>query len=271
MINIAALQTSTLSFDKAKLDYYLNIARAKKCKIFVLGEWSINHFFKELEKMPITLIKEQIRHQKEILKNTSKTYNMIIITPAIVLDKENKLKKVMIKFSPNSTSIYEQQVLINYPHWNEERFFANRIKPFEAPMIFSVEHIKIAVMFGFEIHFDKIWEEVMRKKVDIVIVPTASTFDSKDRWRDVIRARAFTNSCYVLRVNRIGSFSDKKVQWVFYGDSFLCEPDGEIQNSLGSKEELLIAQIDSKISKKARKNWGFSTAVQKREKVSVNA
>jgi predicted amidohydrolase len=266
MIEIAALQIASLSFDKTKLNYYLTIARAKKCKILVLGEYAINLFFKELEKMPKSFIKEQIKRQKDILKELAKIYNMTIVTPAIISEKDG-FKKVIMRVSPNSTHTYEQQVLINYKHWNEEKFFANEIKPFTQPMIFVQDGVKIAVMFGFEIHFDKIWEEVMKKKVDVVIVPTASTFESKERWRDILRARAFINSCYVLRVNHIGTFADKKIQWVFYGDSFLVEPDGEIINYLGSKEELLIAKINPDVCKKTRRDWGFATAVSKRDKI----
>ena len=71
----------------------------------------------------------------------------------------------------------------------------------------------------------------------------------------------------MLRVNHIGTFADKKIQWVFYGDSFLVEPDGEIINYLGSKEELLIAKINPDVCKKTRRDWGFATAVSKRDKI----
>ena len=87
-LNIAALQIASISFDKAKLDYYLTLAKSKKCKVFVLGEYVINLFFKELEKAPLSLIKEQSSYQRKNLQQLANSYNMVIIAPAIVVKKE---------------------------------------------------------------------------------------------------------------------------------------------------------------------------------------
>lgn len=263
-LNIAALQLASLSFDKAKLDYYLTIAKSKNCKMVVLGEYVINLFFKELEKTPIALIKEQAIHQKETLRKAASTYNITIIAPTVIVEK-NSPKKVIMKFAAHSTQHYEQQLLINYKHWNEEKFFDNEIAPLTAPMIFHVDKFKCAVMYGFEVHFDHLWNEIHKKKVDVVIVPTASTFDSKSRWRDILKSRAFLNSAYVLRVNRVGAYHDKKVQWIFYGDTFLADPSGEIVAASGAKEEMMIASIDKETVINARRDWGFYHALAKRE------
>ena len=263
-LNIACLQVAALSFDKAKLDYYLTIAKSKRCQILVLGEYVINLFFKELEKTSLSLIKEQTKHQKEILKKLASGYNITIIAPVVTVEKD-EIRKVVMRFSPHSTQSYEQQLLINYKHWNEEKFFHNPVAPLTAPMIFSQGRFRCAVMYGFETHFDPLWEEVRQKKVDVVIVPTASTFDSRPRWRELLKTRAFLGSTYVLRANRVGSYHDKSIQWIFYGDSFLADPAGNIVNSLGNKEELMIATIDKESVTQARRNWGFGAALSKRE------
>ena len=59
---------------------------------------------------------------------------------------------------------------------------------------------------------------------------------------------------YVARVNRVGSWRD----WKFYGNSFVINPEGELINSLGDKEELLIANIDKNLVKELRKEWKFN-------------
>lgn len=262
-INIAALQIGSLSFDKAKLDYYLTIAKSKKCSVFVIGEYVVNLFFKELEKISFELIREQSEFQKKSLKELAKSYNITIIAPIILVEKK-RLIKAIVKFSPNFMQIYEQQVLINYPHWNEEKFFDNEIKPLATPMIFNIKKIKCAVMFGFEIHYDNLWLELQKKRVDVVIIPTASTFDSKERWRELLKSRSFLNNLYILRVNKVGNFLDKKTQWNFYGDSLLTSPCGNLIQTLGSKEEMMIATIDKDTVIKSRKEWGFYNAIQKR-------
>jgi predicted amidohydrolase len=119
-------------------------------------------------------------------------------------------------------------------------------------------------MAGFESHFDFFWTECMHKKIDCVLVPSASTFNSHNRWRHLLSTKAYQNSTYVLRLNRIGQFHDKEHTWQFYGDSFLASPSGEIENVLGNKEELMIASIEKELIKEQKKSWGFNNALSKR-------
>ena len=80
-LTVAALQMSSLPLEKAKLDYYLAIAKSKQVDVLVLGEYVTNLFFKEMQKTPIGLVEDQARLQKENLKNLSKVYNITIIAP----------------------------------------------------------------------------------------------------------------------------------------------------------------------------------------------
>jgi predicted amidohydrolase len=154
--------------------------------------------------------------------------------------------------------------LINYPHWNEEKFFANKVEAIKAPMIFGLGGFKFAVMSGFELHFDPLWSAIEAKNVDVVLVPSASTFESHNRWRELIKTRAFTHNCYVLRANRVGEYNDEKYAWKFYGDSMVVSPDGEVEADLGNTEELLIVDLDRKVLNDSKKGWGFKEALKKR-------
>ena len=259
----AILQIPSVGMSASKFDYYLRIAKSKGCKVVLLGEYLLNRFFKELETTPIEMIKEQSDHHIKILKALAKEYNMNIIAPLVIVKKKQPYKTI-VKFSPTSTSYYHQQILINYKHWNEEKFFSNVVEPLKAPLIFSVDGFKFAVMAGFELHFDALWQDVMAKGVDVVLLPTVSTFESHQRWRELIKMRAFTNSCYIIRANRIGEYQEGENSWNFYGDSLVVSPLGEIENYLGNQEELLMIDLDKQAVKSARKSWGFKEALQKR-------
>jgi nitrilase len=248
-VKIAVIQTSSLPYEKAKINYYLSILRSKKVKLVVIGEYVLNLFFKELEKTPINFIKQQSNHQIELFKKLANSYNMTIIAP-IVLVKKDKLYKTFVKFSQKSTRFYYQQLLMPYSHWNEKAFFS--IKE-NKPIVFKLDKFKVGILSGFESHFDEFWSYFRKKNVDLVVVPSVGTFNSKNRWRKMLSTQAFLNNCYVLRANRVGSFED----WKFYGDSFLMDPDGEMIDNLGNKEELLIVDIKKDIIKTAKKEWGF--------------
>lgn len=262
-MRIAILQLPSIGMGSNKLENYARIAHQKGVKLILLGEYLLNPFFKELVQTPISMIQEQSNHQIEMLKNLAAKYELIFVAPIITV-KKKECTKTIIKVSARSVTYYPQQFLINYPHWNEEKFFANPVEPVKAPMIFAVDGFKFAVMEGFELHFDPLWEAVSAKGVDAVLVPSASTFESHNRWRELVKMRAFTHSCYILRANRIGEYSDDHYIWKFYGDSMLVSPDGDVEADLGNTEELLIVDLDRKTLTEARKGWGFKEALKKR-------
>lgn len=252
---VGALQLPTLGMNATRLEFYLKKAKERDVRIILFGEYVLNHFFAELENMPKSMIKKQTKEHLKKLKRFAKKYNMIFIAPLVVI-KKKKYYKNIAKISADDVEFYEQQGLMQYSHWDERSFFSNKIKKCK-PMIFKIDGYKVAVMAGFELHADAMWEHVGAKKVDIVLLPTASTFDSYHRWQNIIRSRAFMTGCYILRSNRLGSSVVDEYEWKFYGDTMLVNPSGEIEMMLEDKESMLIEDISKKVVKKHRKLWGF--------------
>ena len=255
-LTIAALQLPTLGMQATKLDFYLRNAHSRGVKVVLLGEYVLNHFFKELPDMSINMVKEQSDKHIELLKKFAQKYKIVFIAPILIINKKKYIKTIA-KITDTSTSFYQQQILIPYEHWNEKKFFANPVKPLKSPLTFKIEGFTIMVMAGFELHFDTFWTYVRDKKVDLVLLPTASTFESHNRWREIIKSKAFLHGCYILRANRLGEYSDKEVQWKFYGDSMLVEPSGEIYMMLEDKESMLIETIQKSVIKEHKKSWKF--------------
>jgi predicted amidohydrolase len=262
-MRVAILQLPSIGMGSNKLESYARVANQKGVKLMLMGEYLLNPFFKELIQTPISMIAEQSNHQIETLKVLAAKYDLTFVAP-IVMVKKKECTKMIAKINGRSVAYYPQQFMINYPHWNEEKFFNNPIEAVKAPMIFACEGFKFAVMGGFETHFDPLWEAVSSKAVDAVLIPSASTFESHNRWRELIKTRAFTHNCYILRANRVGEYCDEKHAWKFYGDSMVVSPDGEIEADLGNTEELLIMDLDRKSLTESRKGWGFKEALRKR-------
>ena len=259
----AVLQLNSQGLSSTKLYNYIRIAHKKGVKLLLLGEYILNPFFKELENLSLEMIEESSRLQSKVLKESARDYDMTIVAPLVLL-KGGKPYKVTAKFSPKSVAYYYQQFLINYPHWNEEKFFANPIEKPKPPLTFKTAGVKFAILNAYEIHFDALWHFVDEKNIDCVLLPGAATFGSYERWEALVRTRAFTHNCYVLRANRIGEYRSQSECWEFYGDSILASPDGEILNHLGNQEELMIVEIDHDDVKDAKKAWRFKEALQKR-------
>ena len=257
----AVLQLSSQGMSSTKLYNYIRIASRQGVKLLLLGEYILNPFFKELEELSVSMIKEQADYQIKTLKELAKTYNITIVAPLIIV-KKKQLYKSVAKFSPSSTSYYNQQLLINYTHWSETKFFANKTDELKSPLTFKIDGFKFAIMNGFEIHFDEIFAKLKDKNIDCLLLPSVSTFDSYKRWEALILSRAFTHNIYILRANRIGDFKDKDFDWQFYGDSMLASPNGELLEHLGNKEELMIVDMNHSEVVDARRSWRFRELVK---------
>ncbi len=253
---VTALQLPTLGMNTTRLEFYLKQAQQRGADVMLLAEYVLNHFFKEFATMSSAMVKEQTRKHTELLRSLAQKYNIIFIAP-IVVSKKDGYHKMIAKISPQNTRYYEQQILLPYAHWNEKKFFANPVKSLQTPMMFNIKGFKVMVMAGFELHFDYFWQKVTEKKVDLVLLPTASTFDSHNRWREIIKTKAFLHGCFVLRANRLGEYSDAEVKWKFYGDTMLVSPEGEVEMMLEDKESMLVEVIDKREVLEHRKAWGF--------------
>jgi len=263
-LTVAALQLPTLGMNATRLEFYLKQAQSRGADVMLLGEYVLNHFFKEFTTMAPNMVKEQSRKHIELLKNLATKYDIIFIAPIIVTKKDG-YHKTIAKVTAKNTTYYEQQILLPYDHWNEKKFFANTVKLLKSPMSFTVKGFKIMVMAGFELHFDPLWQYVTQKKIDLVLLPTASTFGSHNRWREIIKSKAFLHGCFILRANRLGEYSDDEVQWKFYGDTMLVSPEGEVEMMLEDKESMLIEVIDKAEVLEHRKAWGFEKELKQRE------
>jgi predicted amidohydrolase len=264
MINLAALQMPTQGMSPNALDYYFKTAKAKDATLILLGEYVLNHFFKELEKMPVNMIKDQSEHHLGVIKELSKKYEIVVVAPLVQI-KNKTCYKTIVKVTPKTTHTYYQQILIDYAHWDEAKFFANEVRPLEDPMVFTHEGVRFGVIGGFELHFNWFFDRLRARDVDVLLLPTAATFESHNRWREILKTRAFLHNIYILRANRVGEYLDREIKWKFYGDSMLITPMGEVDNLLEDKESLMVVTIDRKEVREAKRLWGFEKQLKKRQ------
>ena len=259
-MKISALQLSNAR-TQSGIESYIKAAIDAKSKVVLFGEYLLNPFFKDLEiaKGKRTRVLEEIKNETNKILELSSKYNIVIVTPIFEVIKDKIYKTILILNKGKALS-YRAQRLMPYEHWNEAEFFANSMpKRPKIPQIFNVGGFKFSVLFGYELHFDDFWLKLKMENVDCVFLPTASTFDSSLRWRSIIKMRAFLNSCYILRANRIGQYQDSPTQtlWNFYGDSLFASPNGEIIDCLGDREELLVVEVDKKYLKEVKECWRF--------------
>jgi hypothetical protein len=136
--------------------------------------------------MAPNMVEAQTKKHLELLKSLAIKYDIIFVAPIIVIQKDG-YHKTIVKITAKNTRYYEQQILLPYTHWNEKKFFANKVEPLKDAMTFNIKGFKVMVMAGFELHFDHFWEQVTRKKIDLVFLAEGYTASQMSKFRHDIQ------------------------------------------------------------------------------------
>jgi len=183
-------------------------AHKRGVRVLLFSEYLLNSFFKELQHTPVSMLRELSEHQLKVLRDLASAYDMTFVAPLVTV-KAGKPYKTIARISPRSTAYYQQQILIDYPHWNEEAYYANPVGPLHEPLTFRVDNVRFGIIGGYELHFDEMWRSIWEKRIDCILLPTSSTFDSQERWRELIKMRAFTHNCYDPQLLRAARQQDR--------------------------------------------------------------
>lgn len=103
---------------------------------------------------------------------------------------------------------------------------------------------------------------------DILLYPTAIGWDPSDpqkeqdqqldAWITVQRSHAIANGIPVASCNRIGTESSGILSTQFWGNSFICGPQGEqLVQASNNENEIISANIDFKHTEDVRRIWPY--------------
>ncbi len=103
---------------------------------------------------------------------------------------------------------------------------------------------------------------------DVLFYPTAIGWHPAEKepygkaqhesWELIQRSHAVANGCYVVAVNRTGHEGEAGGGIDFWGQSFACDPSGQvIARASVDREEVLVVPIDKAKIEFARKHWPF--------------
>lgn len=116
--------------------------------------------------------------------------------------------------------------------------------------------ITVGVTICFERHFPEGPRIEALAGADLIFVPTA-TAAGREMWEIELRGHAVANLLWVAGVNRVGRDDGSGNEAEFYGDSLFSNPAGEIVARADEGEGVLYADIDTEVSQRLRRDWGF--------------
>ncbi len=176
---------------------------------------------------------------------------VVIVLPFFEKNGDRYYNSAAIIDCGKIAGVYRKLHLPDIPFYKETYFFS----PGDTGVpVFETSCGRI----GVQICWDNLFPEGTRilalKGADIVFAPTAASVESHVLWERAVSANAFANNLFVFRVNRVG----QEDGIAFYGRSFCAGPWGEMVSELaGSKDAIVIADIDLKERDAAAETWGF--------------
>ena len=167
----------------------------------------------------------------------------------------------------SEAGLYRKMHIPEDPHFYEKFYFT------PGDLGFKTIKTKTADL-GTLICWDQWYPEAARltalQGAEVLFYPTAIGWHPQEKaqfgvnqhgaWMNVMKGHAVANGVFVAAANRIGleQYIPDTNGIEFWGQSFICGPQGEIlaQASV-DQEELLLAEVDLDLQENVRQNWPF--------------
>lgn len=254
-VQMAPIRNNVAASAAKALDF-LSMAAKNNANIVCFPELFLQSWF--LHEDEKSLVAENLKNATEIegeiiglLRKQAKKFNMVIVAPFLEVKGGDYFNSsAVISEKGDILGVYRKAHLPDVPYYREKTYFSSGN---EFP-VFDTSFGKL----GIQMCWDNFYPEASRilalKGAEVVLAPTASAFNTNDKWFLSISASAFLNGFYLLRVNRVGN--DGPLD--FYGKSFCVSPEGKlIDDFAGINECAIIYNIDTREVKNAREDWPF--------------
>jgi len=265
MIRLGLVQMSmesTLEANCKKASKLISEAAKKGANIVCLPELFTSPYFPQDEKTDGSVFAEEIPGESTRMLSDAAMENSVVLVGGSIYEKHHKkFYNTSVVFDEKGKLLgkYRKVHIPHDPHFYEKNYFSQGDLEFQ---IFETKYGKIAPLICYDQWFPEAARCAALKGADIIVYPTAiglvkgmeqSEGNWQDAWTTVMRGHAIANNVAVAAVNRIGI--EKNMQ--FWGQSFICSQFGAMLKKGSSKEEIIMADIDSELKDEIRKGWGF--------------
>jgi N-carbamoylputrescine amidase len=161
---------------------------------------------------------------------------------------------------------YRKMHIPDDPLYHEKFYFTPGDLGFRA---WETQRGKIGVCVCWDQWYPEAARLTALRGAEIIFYPTAIGWHPREKkefgvaqhsaWETIQRSHAIANGCYVAAANRVGHEKLAGGDGIeFWGQSFLCGPDGEIiAKGTVDREEIVTAEIGWNVVDRHRTHWPF--------------
>ena len=259
MIRIACIQMKAEAEREEsfkKLEYLLKKAAKQNVRIACFPELTVDQFFPQYyhEEKYFSLSEpidgSLIQHFQEL----AKTYNMALIPNFYERGKNPHTyydTSPIIDARGHLLGSQRMMHIAEDPTEDEKFYYTPGDTGYN---VFSLEDLTIGIAICYDRHFPEHIRILTLKGVDIIFVPTATTGLHRQTWEVEAQASAIVNGIFIAHANKVGV--EGKLE--FFGNSIVVNPQGDIiAEASETEEEVILADIDTDLISKVRKEWPF--------------
>ncbi|HHD81838.1 MAG TPA: carbon-nitrogen hydrolase [Campylobacterales bacterium] len=247
----------------------IETASVEGAELIVLQELHQTEYFCQSEETRFFSYADDWKEDVEFWSSVAKEYSVVLVTSLFEKRTAGLYHNTAVVFEKDGTMAgkYRKMHIPDDPGFYEKFYFTPGDLGFE-PIQTSVG--KLGVLICWDQWYPEAARVMTLKGAEMLIYPTAigwfdeDTQEEKKRqlesWITIQRAHAIANGIPVLSCNRVGFEKDSSgvIEGIrFWGNSFVCDPQGEFLARAGEVEEIVYAEIDHKRTKEVRDIWPF--------------
>lgn len=245
-------------------------AAQQGAELIVLQELHQTEYFCQSEDTSFFTYADDFKEDISFWSKIAKENNIVLVTSLFEKRAAGLYHNTAVVFEKDGTVAgkYRKMHIPDDPGFYEKFYFT--------PGDLGFEPIETSLgCLGVLICWDQWYPEAARimtlKGADILIYPTAIGWFDEDSqaeqqrqlesWITIQRSHAIANAIPVISCNRVGFEADSSGVLEgthFWGNSFICGPQGEmLAHASHQKESILYANLKSKRTKEVRDIWPF--------------
>ncbi len=199
----------------------------------------------------------------------AKDNNIVLVTSLFEKRTAGLYHNTAVVFEKDGTIAgkYRKMHIPDDPGFYEKFYFTPGDQNFK-PIETSVG--KLGVMICWDQWYPEAARIMTLKGADILIYPTAIGWNPQDSkneknrqleaWKAIQKSHAIANGVHLITVNRIGHEVDTSNQTSgidFWGNSFICGPQGEELFNASKEKTSIVIEIDKSNTESTRRWWPF--------------
>jgi len=248
-----------------------SIKKASKngAKLVVLQELHQSEYFCQSEDVAFFSYADSWEEDIKFWSNVAKKYTVVLVTSLFERRAAGLYHNTAVVFEKDGTLAgkYRKMHIPDDPGFYEKFYFTPGDLGFE-PIETSVG--KLGVLICWDQWYPEAARLMTLKGAELLIYPTAIGWfdeDSKEErarqlesWITIQRSHAIANGIPLLSCNRVGFEKDSSgvMEGIrFWGNSFVCDPQGSLISQAGEQETILYAEVKRERTKEVRDIWPF--------------